>query len=208
MKLWRFVSLWRLCFINNSGANVYGIPFNVNDISGSIYFRMDFNDITDYVTGSFSTDGGNTYQTFASKQFFIDLATTNQAVVQILVDPVPQPPTPTPTPLPTPRPDFGSIMCYKSRETSRPKFEATNVILSNELEAVSALVKKPMLTCVPVDINGNGISDPDIFLTCYKIKSDKNDYPDFAIGNILGQLNLAPKISQLLCIPSAKEINP
>lgn len=95
--------------------------------------------------------------------------------------------------------------CYDVKEYSRlPK---RYVSLKDQFRSDDRVrVGKAASLCVPVDKNGEGISDPDTHLTCYKIKPDKRTKLDVVIENQFGEQTLRVDNSKMLCVPSKKKV--
>jgi hypothetical protein len=63
--------------------------------------------------------------------------------------------------------------------------------------------KRAVSYCTPVDKNGEGIDNPDVTLTCYRIQK-KRLRQKVVIENQFGEQTLMLKKSKLLCVPSTQ----
>lgn len=67
--------------------------------------------------------------------------------------------------------------------------------------------KRARSYCTPVDKNGEGIVNPDITLTCYKIKKGKKEKLDIVVDNQFGEQEFRLKKPKLLCVPT-RQLSP
>lgn len=80
------------------------VMINPGDITGQIVLRMTVDDAANTATGSFSLDGGTTFQSpFSSMPIFAAASSYELLLGAGAVESVPPGPTPTPTPPPTPQ---------------------------------------------------------------------------------------------------------
>jgi hypothetical protein len=96
------------------------VPIDPNDITGQIVLRLSVDDATDMMTGSFSLDGGATFQSpFPSMPVFVGvdeyefLLGAGFINYSNVATPTPTP-TATPTPLPTPQPIGMNLLSVKN----------------------------------------------------------------------------------------------
>ena len=95
--------------------------------------------------------------------------------------------------------------CYKV--VAKGPTPKRNVTLLDQFEFADERVMVPVAICNPVDKNGEGISDPDIHLTCYKLVP-RNFSPklDIVVENQFGEQAMTVVGPRTLCVPSTKEI--
>ena len=93
--------------------------------------------------------------------------------------------------------------CYTTRGDSPEVI----VDLEDDFNIESLKVSKPNLFCNPVDKNGEGISNPFLHFTCYKIKKGDKQKREVTIDNQFGEQNIMVKKPKLLCVPSEKVEN-
>jgi hypothetical protein len=103
-----------------------------------------------------------------------------------------------------------AFLCYKGkRPKGAPKFAATTVAVTDELESRPLDVKTPKLVCAPVDL-GSGVIDPATSLLAYKVRPARGTVYSPAAGvqvrDELGELYVDVKPSpQLLLVPTATD---
>ena len=94
--------------------------------------------------------------------------------------------------------------CYDVKEqTTLPR---QNVTLSDQFLSDEVEVRKAKSLCVPVDKNGEGITDPVYHLTCYDIKKQRDAGYDVVVSNQFGEQELSVEKGRTLCVPSLKEV--
>jgi hypothetical protein len=123
--------------------------------------------------------------------------------------------------------DLGHFECYKAwTAKGTPRFEPLEVTLDGQSGSKTVTVLKPVSICIPVDKNGEGITNPDAYLVCYRFKikdAEEEAEPiksDVLIQNQFGEQTLTvfrPHFlrhrflrsyflrHQTLCVPSTKE---
>ena len=101
--------------------------------------------------------------------------------------------------------------CYKAKPAKKSfVVEDIPVTLADQFETRNALVMKCLRYCTPVDKNGEGITDPNAHLTCYKLIRDPNDLvPPFArkdlnIDNQFGLDQVTARPLPHLCVPTVQ----
>lgn len=104
--------------------------------------------------------------------------------------------------------------CYRvSHELHSPPFTPREVTLADQFETKSTSVIRPLLLCNPVDLNGQGITNNQCHLLCYRVR-DAAGQPafvpqeitvedDIMEGTLGTRQNSCRKVS-LLCVPSIK----
>jgi acyl-homoserine lactone acylase PvdQ len=96
--------------------------------------------------------------------------------------------------------------CYRAVRGT-PPFVPRTVTLADQYETKNTILTKPESVCTPADKNGEGIKDPTVSLTCYRIKSVPGQARftarDAAITNQLGNQTVTAKKARTLCVPSA-----
>jgi hypothetical protein len=101
--------------------------------------------------------------------------------------------------------------CYTTRQLGT-KFDSRQVILTDQFNTERVNVVRPEAFCTPVDKNGEGIADPSVHLTCYKIRDVRGDeFPRFserriAEGDQFGTRSLRVEEPRALCLPSSKTV--
>ncbi len=100
-------------------------------------------------------------------------------------------------------PAVNHFKCFKAR---RAKTRVTNLTVIDQFGTIVLDVKKPAQLCVPTDKNGEGIVDPDAFLTCYRIRQTNEPLfrglePIF-IDNQFGPSTISVDHLRELCVPS------
>jgi len=114
------------------------------------------------------------------------------------------------SPPPLVAPDTDHFLCYKISKTQHtPKFIAVpNVTILDQFENVTVTVMKPVLLCVPVNVNGGqpGAQLNQDLQLCYKVKRPQGNKLTPVLGtyvnNEYGPLRLDVKKSEMLCVPS------
>ncbi|MFQ5989749.1 MAG: hypothetical protein ACE5K9_07530 [Candidatus Methylomirabilales bacterium] len=105
-------------------------------------------------------------------------------------------------------PSIDHFLCYEAKTAEgEPKFERRSVTLEDQFGSVQMTVRKPEFFCNPVEKNGEGIPDPALHLTCYKIRDDDGEEferRDVVVENQFGEQILTVKKPKLLCVPSLK----
>lgn len=118
----------------------------------------------------------------------------------------PNPPTPS-------LDDIDHYRCYKAKpKKGSATVDGVLVELQDQFETRRAYVKPQLRFCAPADKNGEGVDDPDAFLTCYKlVKVPADTTPPFQpikinIANqftpTLGGSQLTARPLPHLCVPS------
>jgi cysteine-rich repeat protein len=97
--------------------------------------------------------------------------------------------------------------CYQAREAAgTPKFQRQVVTLVDQFGSVTLTVLKPEALCNPVDKNGEGITNPDTQMTCYKIvPRNFPPKPDVSVRNQFGENTLMVVSRRTLCVPTLEE---
>jgi hypothetical protein len=85
-------------------------------------------------------------------------------------------------------------------------FPVRSVKLVDQLGGGKAEVIKPVLLCAPVRKNGSPVLQPLWHLVCYSIKSEDVKLLPVRTRDQFGQLRLAFKQRELLCVPSLKRL--
>jgi len=100
-----------------------------------------------------------------------------------------------------PPPDH--FKCYKV--TAKGDTPKRQVNLDDQFESGVDRIMEPNLICNPVNKNGEGITNPDSHLTCYKITPRDFDLRDITVNNQFGDgQELTVVHPQVLCLPSTK----
>jgi hypothetical protein len=106
-------------------------------------------------------------------------------------------------PCPVAKPDHYS--CYMVDE--KKSLGKTVVSLVDQFTAEDVVVKKAREICVPVDKNGEGITNPDNHLVCYDVFSKERVEKDVLVKNQFGEQKLRVKWKvKRLCVPSLKRV--
>ena len=81
--------------------------------------------------------------------------------------------------------------------------------LADHYETKNTVITKPESVCTPADKNGEGMTDPTVALTCYRIKSVPGQTRfaprDAAITNQFGNITVTATKARTLCVPSSLE---
>jgi hypothetical protein len=83
-------------------------------------------------------------------------------------------------------------------------------VLTDQFNTERVNVVRPEAFCNPVDKNGEGIANPSLHLTCYKIRDVRGDeFPKFEkrrveVNDQFGTRTLLLKKIRSLCVPSSK----
>ncbi len=91
--------------------------------------------------------------------------------------------------------------CYDAREKTTLGPQVAD-LEDDFAENAGVKVGKAKLLCAPVDINGEGGSDPETYLTCYEIKTSLPRAQEVDVANQFGAQTLLIKDAKLLCVPS------
>jgi S-formylglutathione hydrolase FrmB len=99
------------------------------------------------------------------------------------------------------------FQCYKARTApGTPRFQPGPVTLADRFGSRGATVVRPESYCTPVDKNGEGITDPDTQLVCYKVVPRRpSSKRSVAERNQFGDQLLTVAGPRTLCVPSAKD---
>jgi S-formylglutathione hydrolase FrmB len=96
------------------------------------------------------------------------------------------------------------FQCYKAKPAPGQRFQRRTVTLADELGSRTATVLRPEALCVPVDKNGEGITNPGTDLVCYRFSPRRPlSRPDVGVRNQFGPDRLAVAAPGTLCVPSA-----
>ena len=90
--------------------------------------------------------------------------------------------------------------CYSVRRARR---RVAGVTVEDQFGTGVTDVEKLSRLCVPVDKNGEGITDGAARLMCYKIKAGPRVNETVFISNQLGDDELRVKRARELCVPAA-----
>lgn len=106
--------------------------------------------------------------------------------------------------------EVGHFRVYGARRTrGTPPFESRLVTLADRFETKTMKVVRPVQLAVPVDKNGEGIRDPNTYLTCYRVQAPPGQRAgasrQLTVQNQLGRVALGLTVPQTLCVPSAKD---
>jgi hypothetical protein len=108
---------------------------------------------------------------------------------------------------PSPAPGIvDHFQCYKAkRSKGTAKFgKVTGVSVQTQFESISIDLVKPLRVCVPVDKNGEGITDDASRLLCYRIKS-KGGFPATVyVNNQFGPQTYSIAQRREFCVPSTQ----
>jgi Concanavalin A-like lectin/glucanases superfamily len=96
-------------------------------------------------------------------------------------------------------PTLDHFQCYEAKGEG-PK---VYVDLEDQFGAATTSVGKPEFFCNPVDKNGEGITNPAIYLTCYNINGESAKQ-NVSVENQFGRQTLDLRKPGLLCVPSNK----
>jgi len=93
--------------------------------------------------------------------------------------------------------------CYKVSHAT-PRFSRRTVNVADEFGSTHTAVLKPSALCNAVSKNNEGVKDPSVHLTCYRIKDlgAPSSPHQVAIHNQFGDENLTALHSRTLCVPS------
>ncbi len=111
----------------------------------------------------------------------------------------------------TPEP-MDHFQCYTAKTPKGEiKFAPIDVNLVDQFGETNKALLKPVMLCVPVDKNGEGIQDPVSHLTCYKSEVFDEDAAEFepldvAVNDQFGELILTVEDPKFVCVPSTKEV--
>jgi hypothetical protein len=98
-----------------------------------------------------------------------------------------------------------AIDAYKCHKLRRARTRVDGIKVIDEFGTMIVTVKKPVALCAPAELNGGTLIDPEMFLTCYKVKTSP---PRPGVGLpifILDPFNLqeiAVTRPTELCVPS------
>jgi hypothetical protein len=135
------------------------VSIDPNDITGQIVLRISVDDATNMMTGSFSLDGGATFQSpFPPMPVFVGVDEyeflLGAGVIESNIGPTPTPtPTATPTPLPTPQPIGMQLLSVKN-----PSGAAARKILYKVKDVGHTLVGDPTVDGATFNIKLDGTS--------------------------------------------------
>jgi hypothetical protein len=107
---------------------------------------------------------------------------------------------------PTPSACIDHVLCYKAKTTLRtPRFvQVPDVTLEDQLEFVTAAVRKPTSICPAVDKNGEGVIDPDTHHTAYLVRAIPAVRRSFIqVTDQLGTLRVNTTTADRLLVPTA-----
>jgi hypothetical protein len=99
----------------------------------------------------------------------------------------------------------GHFKCYKTRDTSFPRFASRSVTLVDQFGSSSSSVVRPVRFCNPVDKNGEGISDPTAHLMCYQLAEGIPGPQRVVVNNQFGEQPLTVVKPETLCAPAEKD---
>jgi len=108
-------------------------------------------------------------------------------------------------------PGLDPYKCYKAKDLKSPAWVKTTIgSLVDQFGAeINAYVGRPFMDCIPAELDGVGIDNPDQHLVCFKTKAQKlAPRPHFEVTNELGTLQLEASKSYVICIPSSAQILP
>jgi hypothetical protein len=106
--------------------------------------------------------------------------------------------------------DVDHYKCYRAKIPSgTPKYYPSKVVLraSDRFEDRLYDIKKPKRLCNPVDMNGQGIKDADLRLTCYKLRRAKGEarherLQGIQIADEIGSVLFDTKKAEEVCVPT------
>jgi hypothetical protein len=103
--------------------------------------------------------------------------------------------------------------CYRVRNLKNPRFERTDVALTDEFAVNDGTFTavKPTYLCNPTSLDGVAVNNSDDHLTCYKIRGPalaSSARPEIAVDDVFGSLELRVLKPRMLCVPSTKTVLP
>lgn len=103
---------------------------------------------------------------------------------------------------------FNHYQCYDVRKWEG-KIDPQDVTVRDQFGKYGQYVVEPVMLCNPVDIDGMGLPNPEVHLTCYRTdpNNDGDLKPqDVQVTNKLGEQRLRlRRVSELLCVTSVKK---
>jgi hypothetical protein len=107
-----------------------------------------------------------------------------------------------------------NFLCYRIEvnEGTAPYEPILGVRLADQVEEKLVYIRKPTRLCIPVDMNGEGIKNPDNHLMCYSVRRAKGEPEHEPIDGIFvneqfgpGQVDIETEEREL-CVPSTKPL--
>jgi hypothetical protein len=100
--------------------------------------------------------------------------------------------------------------CYQGKDLKTPAFVKRTVDTVDQITAGETVdVQKVKFVCVPVEMNGEAIVDPDTHVICYQVKAAVLEpRPSVEVSTQLQLSQFALKKPKLLCLPGVKTAIP
>jgi len=98
------------------------------------------------------------------------------------------------------------FLCYN---VAGKRMMDEQVTLKDQFSDTERRVLVPLTLCVPVDKNGEGITDSDTHLVCYEVQGERGERPvnvEVLVTNQFGEQTLRVQRPNVLCVPSTKQV--